>query len=791
MSEGRENVTKHIQTSGGAAISGSVTTGGGDFAGRDINIYYASMQAVRVGEATVRTYLEQAIVRKSPAASEKEEVHRLWRQPFRGHEANVKDPLDLYQAIQQVFVSKQERNSFQRLVLLADAGMGKTPAHFYVRSKRAEASLLDWTEATSGNHEAGIIAINRKTCIIPLYIKLIDLHTELPLTTLIRDAFNSFIVKQAGIEEITLDQVEGLLFQYTCLFLLDDLDAIHSDDLKGGVQTLSQFMETNQQHQFVISCRSCNYRQQLGSVDILYLDDLSEDEAQAVLGEQAYGKLSRYLQQLVHNRAMLQIILNLGELAEMSQTKGQLVQLFVRQLLAPEKDAHHQMMHHQLLAGLLAHIAICMQYASTHHYSERQLMQVVAEYLKEWNELYHWREIVDDLVATEMLKQNDGRQWSFYDRTVAAYFAAIAIVHDPTQLDKVLADIANPWWRDTLEILVGLWLKPKQLFFELIDRNALVAANCIEFGRPIVDRVVEDDLIDALIERMGQESSTRRKYIVERIGESNQPRTAAALLLALEREWSNLVIMAIVKALKTCAQRNLGPLKIAEEIILPSVSGRGESLVELLHLRETTGHEVELMNLVKNPRQSQKIRGVAAIGLGLVGTEAARHALLTLFQARNFDAFVEWCVVEALTQLDYPEVQAVAYRIYQTKKRAIWASHRARAIYLLGWMSRQPETGNILNQALTDTNPFVRGDAIGAMAKLDLIDARAKIEHLFTEEQDPFVLRKAAEALGHMGTVDSIATLERYLRYERARTRWMVRKRVHKAILEIKPRYSL
>jgi len=62
---------------------------------------------------------------------------------------------------------------------------------------------------------------------------------------------------------------------------------------------------------------------------------------------------------------------------------------------------------------------------------------------------------------------------------------------------------------------------------------------------------------------------------------------------------------------------------------------------------------------------------------------------------------------------------------------------------------------------------------------------------LFTEEQDPFVLRKAAEALGHMGTVDSIATLERYLRYERARTRWMVRKRVHKAILEIKPRYSL
>lgn len=791
MDEERENVVQQIQTSGGTAVGGSVHTNGGDFAGRDINIYYANMQAFRVGEATVRTYLEQATVSVLPGATEKEEVHRLWQQPFRGHEANVKDTLDLYEAIQQVFVSKQERNGFQRLVLLADAGMGKTPALFYVRSKRAEASLQAWTAATSGNDDAGNMAANRKTCVIPLYIKLIDLHTELPLTALIRDAFNSFIAKLAHLEEITLDQVEGLLFQYTCLFLLDDLDAIHSDDLKGGVQALSQFMETNQQHQFVISCRSCNYRQQLGAVDILYLDDLSEDEARAVLGEYAYGKLSRYLQQLVHNRAMLKILLNLGESAGMSQTKGQLVQLFVRQLLDPEKDAHHQLMHHQLLAGLLAQIAICMQYAYTHHYSERQLMKVVAEYLKEWNEPYHWREIVDDLVAVEMLKQDDRRQWSFRDRTTEAYFAAIAIVHEPTHLDKVLADITNHWWRDTLEILVGLWPKPKQLFFELIDRDALVAANCIEFGRPIVDRAVEDDLIDALIERMGQESSTRRKYIVERIGESNQPRAAEALLVALEREWSSLVIMAIVKGLKTCTQRNLASLKIAEEIILHSVLGRGESLVELLQLCETPGHEVELTNVVKNLRRSQKIRGVAAIGLGIVGTAAARQALLNLFQTRNFGAFVDWCVVEALTQLDYPEVQVVAYRIYQTKKRAIWALHRARAIYLLGWMSRQPETGNVLDQALTDTNPFVRGYAIGAMAKLDLIDAREKIERLFTEERDSFVLGKAAEALGHMGTVDSIAILERYLRYERDRTRWTARKIVRKAIFEIKQRYSL
>jgi HEAT repeat protein len=73
------------------------------------------------------------------------------------------------------------------------------------------------------------------------------------------------------------------------------------------------------------------------------------------------------------------------------------------------------------------------------------------------------------------------------------------------------------------------------------------------------------------------------------------------------------------------------------------------------------------------------------------------------------------------------------------------------------------------------------------MEKLDLHHLRIKIEGLLATESDSWVLRKAAETLGRIGTVDSIAVLEQYVRHEVARTRRMMQH----AIAEIRQRQAL
>jgi HEAT repeat protein len=99
-----------------------------------------------------------------------------------------------------------------------------------------------------------------------------------------------------------------------------------------------------------------------------------------------------------------------------------------------------------------------------------------------------------------------------------------------------------------------------------------------------------------------------------------------------------------------------------------------------------------------------------------------------------------------------------------------------------------PKTNKLLSKAIEqDPNFYVRGYAINAMVRLDFPNAREQIEQSLATEQEPWVLRKAAEALGQIGTVQSITVLERHLRHERTRTRWMVRR----AIDEIRQRYAL
>jgi len=153
------------------------------------------------------------------------------------------------------------------------------------------------------------------------------------------------------------------------------------------------------------------------------------------------------------------------------------------------------------------------------------------------------------------------------------------------------------------------------------------------------------------------------------------------------------------------------------------------------------------------------------------------------------DDFVAWCSVEALTQTHDREICKQAFRSLTGKgsKTDPFSPARARAVYLLGWLGRMAEIDEQVQRALQDESPLVRGYAVDTLARRDMIGAREQIEALLDTKTEQFVLRKAAEALGQIGSLDSLALLERHLRQKESTIRWSVRQ----AIAEIKARHQI
>jgi len=729
-------------------------------------------------------YLEQIAGRIPPPSEASGAVQRLWDQPFHA-QMQGRTSVDLYHRALDLFEKDRQLGANQRIVVLADTGMGKTPALLYLRLRRAKDSLAYYRRYPNRKAEKFVV---------PLLVRLGSLRTGLPVTALVCDAINACLPPEAGVPGISIDQATLLLRERTCLFLFDDLDELFSEHHKGGIQVLTQFMETFAQHQFIITCRKASYREQLGSLDTLYLDDLTGAQVQEVLGAQRYGQLYPALRELVRNRALLQIVLDLldeGKLGAGEQdgrasqpvTRGQLLQRRMGQLIrgSQQEATEQELARREMEEGLLERLAYAMQRDHTHSYSERQVMQVVRAHLEEWHESYTWRETVIGLREKGLLERDEMRRWRFCDRATEAYFCAAAVFHEPAALQPILDQVSDLWWRDMLEILVGVLHEPSELLFELIDRDALVAAHCISSAGSVVGEQVTDALIDALIERMSQENSARRKYIVERIGASDHPRAPEALLRTLDREWSSMVIMAIVRTLWRWDE---------EDQFVRWLRPEPESAMELYVKYDalfSKSTQARLIELLDDPAQPLRIQGIAAILLGAARTDAAREALLGLLTNDEVSEFVGWCAVETLTQMDHPQVRRTALKLYQDGAGQTQACRRAWAVYLMGWVSGHATIGRLFSQALQDPDPRVRGYAVHAMARLDLRDARVQIENMLAVEQDPWVLRKAAETLGQIGTVESIAVLERHLRHERTRTRWMMRW----AIGEIRQRLAL
>lgn len=769
--------------------------------GSQINIGVSEAKAP--DRPTVAAYLQRLMEtiqaqQQSETELKSEALKRLWNQTFYvrrpGQRTVSRRALD--QAIQDRLDLKRPAGVIRRaIVLLADAGVGKTPAFQTILYKVAAKSLPYFQAGPTDGPQP-------EYNLIPILIPLADLREGQQFLTLVRSAFNRF-----ASEGITLDQTQKLLETYECLLMIDDLDKVAFSTHKGGIQLIREFMDNYPQERYVISCRTSGYHGQLGPMDVYVLDELAEEQVREVLGD---GFDERLLP-LARNRAMLQILITEGRHEAGQWSRGRLVQRMVwNQIRVASQDEGE--IDLELVETMLEQLAYQMQQERVYAYTDRQLMEFITDYLAQWHETTRWRHLARFLRQTGVMVEDRHRQWRFCNRSTQAYFVAAAIYRDQSHLPPLLTKATEFWWQEPLELLVGLLDEPSELLFDLIDYDTAVAASCLQFvGQPVEQRVI-NALVDAMVEQMRHERAAGRERLVRILTEIGHAPPQEVLWQLLYRERKSLVILVIAQALANSKERSTSRKGSAPEIEAwePQFAPELKEVIDLWQ-----GHAVAIGDKEKKRieqalaerlqqhkrRQEGMVSGLAAIALGFIGIdldrEEARRALLAELQTWQSNQFIAWCVVEALSQIKHQTVEQAAIDLYESKTGRVSRrkqQQRIHAVYLLGAVGgRFARTIDILNEALDDPHETLRGYAARAVGRLGLINAREQLEARLESkdpdrrEQNSWVLRRIMEALSRVGTLESIPVLEPYLRHEQVRTR----RRVREAIAEIRRRYEL
>ncbi len=805
----------HIQT---GDISTTITAGG-DVVGRDkvVNIH-GLPRAEPPPPSAVATYLHRLIEHFDPekdydtaqattdqtkfssqtdelSSKSVEALRRLWQQTFyvRRPAQTRSSRRSLEQAVQMLLTwQRPARLIRQAAALLSDAGVGKTPALRYVLVQVAEKSLPQF-EAPSADESEPLPAL------IPLLIPLGEFRPGQQMLTLVRAAFNRFATGT-----ITLDETEALLNTYPCLLLLDDLDKVAFEMHSDGIKQIREFIDNHPQARYLITCRRSSYHDQLGPMDVFVLDQLSEEQVQVVLGED----FDERLLPLARNRAMLQMLIKEGAQRDMTWSQGRLLQRMVwAQLRKREGEADLAV---EMVEKLLESLAFRMQQERVQFYGEQPLMQWVTTFLNEWHEPYTWRKVTQLFRETGVMVQDDRRRWRFASRTVQAYFVAAAMYHHSAHLVTLFEHLSDYWWREPLEIYVGLIDEPSEFLFSLIDHDVAMAAHCLRFVGHQVEQRVINAIVDGLVEQMRHRRAKGREQLFRLMSKTGYLPPEPLLWQLFYHERRSLVLSVLAQALADPRLRrsryNFSPIPETAVIAIdPDLAGVINLWQEhiLTDLEDTRAAiEAELVGILINRRlRKERVRGVAALALGHIGADDSRlqvrQTLLDQLRQPRPKPFLAWCITDALTQIKHVDVEQAALELYHRYWRSRSASgqlHCANAVYLLGEVGgRIQDTATVLFEALQHPYPKVRGYAAQSIGKLGLFAGRERLEERLDGkdpqrcEQESWPLRRIIEALGNVGAPESIQVLEPYLRHEQTRTR----SRAREAIAEIRRRYEL
>jgi len=794
--QGRRNIAI------GASVKADKIEPGGKAIAVNIENLMAEARQRPLGADEVAAYLRKVrppVAEKRLSADvDERSLQRFYGMPFHVYalSGRCSERLLLGDALEMAFAGPAGGEGRGCAVILAEGGSGKTLALYALRKALADLALPAWQAQAEAEQSAAqpLAAPERpRGARVPLLLHLSALQSDLSLLRLARIAFNGVAEMQASEE-----QIAALLPH--CTIMLDGLDELPAGS---SLEKVRAFMQEYAAAQFIVTARVGAYREQLGASDVFRLDDLNDEEVASILGER-WENLNASLRPFARNRTLLRLIIVAGaaDLGPM-RSRGRLVQYltFRRFSFSDDSGAASGMgdLDPEMVEGLLEHLAYAFHERRSLRLEERQVMETISAYLQEWREPQSWREVARALrQPLGLLRRSSERTWAFCDRLTQAYFAAAHAARDPHLARAAIQHLADPWWHEALDLLVGLTPEAGDLLLRMVDQDPIAAARCIYSSAVDAGRQVTNALFYALEAQRSVGWGVERERLVRAMAGLNHPDAWSELLAAIASDPYSLVILAgaraygdlrarrrplSITAAPDCLARPAEKLDIPEVLDLWLAHGRGDSA-----LRSCI--EERLIEVLESPLVDDHLYGVAAIALGLIGSERARGVLLARFNRAEPDGLRPWCITDALAQIRHPEVAQAAVALYNDARRrsSAWIDTRARAVYLLGWVGRPQEVAPLLFHALVSRYVRIRRRAAQALGRLQPDGSLLHLEQRLVEEPDEQVVDKIASALATLGGLETVVLLERRLRtIEHANTR----RHIREAITEIRARYEV
>ena len=717
---------------------------------------------------------------------------------------------------------QEAKKQHQRIMVLADPGMGKT-------------TLLRMEAGTMAHQERQGLEEGSKTLetvILPVWIRLSNLAEVVQQAT---DAVLEAILKlvRADCDDRVFANLQPLLEEKLrtgkCLLLLDALDEVPRtlrDRLSEKLNNFARMYSCP----IVCTSRIMGYTELLKGATEVEIVPFSQKQTEQYIKTwftNAAGHLEnesvsavaliRELRNKPQICGLVQNPLLLSLICSLYQTQGltlparrcQVYEKAVEFMLSKWSRSSKRQAGAKLQAKtrLLEYLAYQFTCDGIEIFSADQLYIKLSEYLEDSSIPLMFRKFetddpIDELSTEDgILQQLSEKSYLFLHRTFQEYFTACYLMRAGARgIQLAKAHLWNYEWHETISLMAGLMEEPISLIQEILHEKddifytqLLLAGRCLtectDSVKPMMMKIVEEtiskihqfwcyhpcaDFIESIVVTIGKtdldqsrnlqnflqdQNNEIRASAAETLGKIGTPEAVSALFHVLQNEDGDF---------------RARPVEVLGEVGAPeAVSIRlqtfqdevGASPVYALGKIGTPKAVSALLNIFQDKNSS--VRMVAAEVLGEIGAPEAVSILLRTFQDEDEDNEVRGSAAEALGIIGTPEAIPTLLNALQDQEKD--GSVRLSTVYAL-YNIGTPESIPAFLHALQDTDNRVRAGAAAALNRVNAPDAVLALSNALQDE-DSQVRLSTVDTLGNIGTPDAVSALLHALQDEDSQVR--------------------
>jgi HEAT repeat protein/phage terminase Nu1 subunit (DNA packaging protein) len=713
---------------------------------------------------------------------------------------------------------KEAKKQHQRIIVLADPGMGKSTL------LRREASLTAQEERQSLKNKTKKL----EEVVFPLFLRLSDL-AETPEEII--DAIPVLIERDYP---ETATQVMELLREKlkvgNCLVLLDALDEVPTEHRKRLVEKLNRFAQRKHSCPIICTSRIVGYSGAfvagVKEVEIVPFSQKQIEQYIETWFRNAAGYLnddavsaSSLIQELRNKpqiRGLAQNPLLLSLICSLYQEKGltlpaqrcQVYEQAVRYMLGKWSKKRNPELNDAWIDAkteLLEELAYQFSYDGKEIFTLRELRKTIDEYLRSGNASTDFDNLNAHLLISELSEQDgilqklhkdSDQQYLFLHRTFQEYLTACYLNRARDRIALAKAHFWKYEWHETLSLLAGLMENPVPLlqaitaekddiFSTLLLLAGRCVAECEEISHPLIKQIIDTvyrawdfypdfDLIKSTVVALGQANSQMlerlQKVLKDKnirvrereawaLGEIRNSQAVKPLIQALKDEDSN------VRQYAAWALGEIGSPQAVEELISAlsdeHINVRGLAIGALGKI----GSPEVVTTLISALNQEEcSFRWCAAKVLGQIGTLEALRALISALNCEKWT--IRACTAEALGDIGNPEAVQALVKALNDENSDV----RQKAAEALGAIGSLEAVEALIN-ALNDENAVVRKNVAQALGKIGSSLAVDALLKALTDE-DSAVRWNAAQALGKIDSTEVVEVLIEALNARSRDHRW-------------------